>query len=342
MAKNCGLIILSLFTCLFTLAALGLNLYHFAGHAYYEDKTTGTVLRETSSETADCPPALAVKIEGKNVITGHDEIYTISCPWNKSTKFLGIISFILCQVFAIIVCCKTKEKGSVGLIGVLSFVVLLLVMITIILMIVDIIKGHKKYSDVETDQSSYQPLTYILNILFAAAGFVFGIICAFLGCKATQSLPRNSGHQPAQNANNSTFVGINKSIGMEQSYQLSANTYGNDNSFAAQGWNNGYYTGNTQNNMMNGQTNRVTRGGNLVYQTNNMQSQEMGYNSNHRGHENLGQNHGGRGEQDFARNVGDEGRRNRVGRRTNPATVQNNHYLNNNYRGNHQVRNYQG
>jgi len=279
------------------------------------------------TDVEGCPPALQVKMEGKNAITGHDEVYIITCPWKSATKFLGIISFILCQIFAIFVCCKAKGKGSVGILGGISFIVMLLLLITMIMMIVDITKGKKDYAEVESDKTSYQPLTYILNVLLTAAGLVFGIICTVIGCKSVPNMTRGSGHQPTQNGNNSTFVGINKSIGMERSFQTSGNTYGNDNSFAAtQTWNNGYYAGNMHNNTMNTQGhNRVTPGGgNLTYQTNNVQPQNMGYNSNHRGHVNMGQQNNYAGHAGNAGNVNVEGRRDRINRRGNPGAVQNN------------------
>jgi len=355
MTKTCALTVLSLLTCLFTLAALGLNAYHFNGHLYYKDKTTDTVTRTTSSDTSDCPPALQMKIEGTNTVTGHEEVYIMSCPWKSYTRIIGIVTFSLCQFFAAIVCLKAKGKLSTGVLGFASFIALAMLIATIVLMVIDIINGHKQYP--ETSTSSYQPLTYILNIVFAFVGLLLGICCTILGFMTTGTpVKTSSGHQPTQTGNNSTIIGMNKSAGMEQDWRLYGNnktnynlpTSGNEVSYSTQR-HYGPYTSNNSgpytNNINSQATNKLTGGGTLTYQSNNRES-PIGYSSNHRGHIGSHLNVGGgrrREEQNYVTNsigsltetnnnrnsLGYEGRGNRIGLR---ASNGSNHHNNYNYK----------
>ncbi len=353
MTKTCTLTIFSLLTCLFTLAALGLNAYHFNAHLYYKDKTTDTVTRETSSDTSDCPPALQIKIEGTNTVTGHEEVYIASCPWKSYTRIIGIVTFSLCQFFAVIVCLKAKGKLNSGVLGFASFIALGLLIATITLMVIDMVNGKKQYP--ETASSSYQPLTYILNIVFAFVGLLLGIGCTILGCMMNSNpIKTTSGHQPTQTGNNSTFVGINKSAGMEQDWKLYGNnktvnlpTSGNDYSYSAQRnygpyVSNGYgpYANNINQKNSSSPTNRLSGGTTLTYQSNNREN-AVGYTSNHRGHIGSHLNVGGGrrreeqtyatssigslGEMNYRNSLAYESRENRAGLRASNAS---NHHQN--------------
>jgi hypothetical protein len=193
--------ILSVVTCLFTLTSVGLTAYHSVGHVYYKNKDTDLVIKTSSSNTEDCPPAVKVKVE-----TDH-ELQIISCPFKPATKAIAFISLILCQFLLILLCCKLKNKVSSMVIIIFAIIDFPLLFVGGILMIVDMINGKKEVPDLEG--YSYQPIEFIIDILFLFFGMICGGIATFFAY--TSKPPANhsnfrGGSQATQHGNASMSV----------------------------------------------------------------------------------------------------------------------------------------
>jgi len=246
--------ILATVTCLMTLTSTGLTAYHSLAHAYYKDKLSGVVVRQSTSDvTSDsCPPATKYKIE----TSAFEKI--ISCPFRPGTKGVAFTSLILCQFFLILVCCRAKSKSpsgtSTSVLLILAIIVYPLLLVAGILMIVDMISGGKKIPD----GFSTQPIEYILDVLFVFFGLITGLVVTYLSYMSRpnngypnhgypnngypQAIPNHS--QPTQHGNAS--MSMNKpqwTEGESQSVDY-IKPYGNQTNIstyqAYQGANNSY------------------------------------------------------------------------------------------------------
>jgi len=185
--------ILSIATCLLTLTSVGLTAYHSVVHMSVE--SNGVVTKTTSSDTTNCPPAVKIKYEiGDTEITG-------SCPFKPATKAIAFISLILCQFLLILLCCKLKNKVSSMVIVIFAIIDFPLLLVGGILMIVDMINGKKELGD--TTGISYQPIEFIIDILFVFFGLICGGAATFF---AYTNKPPSYPSQPTQHGNASMSV----------------------------------------------------------------------------------------------------------------------------------------